>query len=105
MDRAENLVLSSVNYTESRMVIHSRLGIEGIAKFDLLLNQSSISVEAVDIEQAKLAFEAHLTFGKGRHVAGLNICDCFAYGLAKHYDVPLLFKGNDFTLTDIESAL
>ncbi len=45
-----------------------------------------------------------MRYGKGKHPAKLNICDCFAYALAKDYDAPLLFKGNDFSQTDIKIA-
>ena len=62
-------------------------------------------IEPVTAEQAHLARQAFHDFGKGRHPAGLNFGDCFAYALAKHTGEPLLFKGNDFKKTDIVSAL
>lgn len=52
-----------------------------------------------------MATEALRQFGKGRHPARLNICDSFSYALAKSLDAPLLFKGDDFTHTDIRAAL
>ena len=52
-----------------------------------------------------LALDAYLRFGKGRHPAKLNLADCFAYALAKTLDAPLLYKGDDFPLTDVRSAL
>jgi ribonuclease VapC len=55
----------------------------------------------VDADQAYVARDAFRRYGKGRHAAGLNFGDCFAYALAKMLDEPLLFKGNDFALTDI----
>ncbi|MEC9461648.1 MAG: type II toxin-antitoxin system VapC family toxin, partial [Pseudomonadota bacterium] len=58
----------------------------------------------VTIDQGNLARQAFLDFGKGRHKAGLNFGDCFAYALAKDLDEPLLFKGKDFAQTDIRSA-
>ena len=57
---------------------------------------------AVDEEQADLARRAFRKYGKGRHPAGLNFGDCFSYALARALDEPLLFKGNDFSQTDIE---
>jgi ribonuclease VapC len=54
-------------------------------------------------EQA-IAIDAHLRFGKGRHPAKLNMGDCFAYACARTNGVPLLYKGGDFALTDIEPA-
>jgi ribonuclease VapC len=61
-------------------------------------------VEAVTAKQAQIARQAYRDFGKGRHKAGLNFGDCFAYALAKDMDEPLLFKGTDFKHTDIEAA-
>jgi ribonuclease VapC len=59
----------------------------------------------VTVEQAHLARQAFLDFGKGRHAAGLNFGDCFAYALAKVTGEPLLFKGQDFSKTDIKAAV
>ena len=56
------------------------------------------------VEQGLLARQAVIDFGKGRHKAGLNFSDCFAYALAKATGEPLLFKGEDFPQTDIQSA-
>ncbi len=55
----------------------------------------------MDTDQAYIARNAFRQYGKGRHPAGLNFGDCFAYALAKSLDEPLLFKGDDFTKTDI----
>lgn len=61
-------------------------------------------VETVTPKQAEIARHAYRDFGKGRHKAGLNFGDCFAYALAKEMDEPLLFKGKDFAHTDIAVA-
>lgn len=66
---------------------------------------SRITVEPVTPRQAEIARQAYRDFGKGRHKAGLNFGDCFAYALAKELDEPLLFKGDDFRCTDIEAGL
>ncbi len=68
--------------------------------------QASVGVRFVDIGVAEgvLALEAHARFGKGVHPAKLNMGDCFAYACARTNGVPLLFKGGDFALTDIEPA-
>ena len=68
------------------------------------LDVASIEITAVETETTALALDAFRRYGKGRHRAALNFGDCFAYACAKHHKVPLLYKGNDFTLTDIESA-
>ena len=70
-----------------------------------LLEEPFFVIEPVDADQATIAVEAYLRFGKGRHPARLNFGDTFAYALARHKDLPLLFKGNDFSLTDVEPAL
>jgi ribonuclease VapC len=54
---------------------------------------------------ADAALAAYLAWGRGHHDARLNLADCFAYALAKHLDAPLLYKGDDFALTDVRSAL
>ena len=75
-------------------------------RFDDLLREAGISVEPVTEEQARLAREAYRDFGRGSgHPAKLNFGDCFAYALAKAMDEPLLFKGEDFSRTDVASAL
>lgn len=67
--------------------------------------RAGIVIEPVTVEQAHLARQAFLDFGKGRHAAGLNFGDCFAYALAKITGEALLFKGEVFNKTDITSAL
>ena len=64
----------------------------------------SIAVEPVDQGAGELAVIAYQRFGKGRHPAGLNFGDCFAYACARQFDMPLLYKGDDFPQTDIETA-
>lgn len=69
-----------------------------------LLKEATIEVIAVDPATTVLALDAFRRYGKGRHPAALNFGDCFAYACAKHHKVPLLYKGNDFSQTDIEIA-
>ena len=71
---------------------------------DAFLRRAGVVVEPVTIEQGDLARQAFLDFGKGRHKAGLNFGDCFAYALARATGEALLFKGDDFALTDIHRA-
>lgn len=68
------------------------------------LSLMGIVVVPVEPETTTISLEAFRRYGKGRHPAALNFADCFAYACAKHHKLPLLFKGNDFLLTDIESA-
>ena len=71
---------------------------------DNFLQTSQIGIEPVTVHQARLARQAYREFGKGRHRAGLNFGDCFAYALAKEKREALLFKGDDFRRTDVEVA-
>lgn len=87
------------------MVVEARNADAGIRELDTLLQRASIEIVAVDEQQARLAREAFRHFGKGRHKAGLNFGDCFAYALAKALDEPVLCKGTDFCLTDITVVL
>ena len=69
------------------------------------LSEPYIVVAPVDAAQAAMAADAYRRFGKGRHPAGLNLGDVFPYALARQRELPLLFKGDDFSRTDIESAM
>ena len=68
------------------------------------LSEPYIVVAPVDAAQVTVAVDAYRRFGKGRHPAGLNLGDVFSYALARQRELPLLFKGDDFSRTDIESA-
>jgi len=68
------------------------------------LERAGIQIMGIPRDVTSLALEAFDRFGKGRHPARLNMGDCFAYACARHYRQPLLYKGNDFALTDIETA-
>jgi ribonuclease VapC len=70
----------------------------------MFLRRADIVIEPVTVEQAHLARQAFLDFGKGRHPAGLNFGDCFAYALVKATGEPLLYKGMDFSKTDVQEA-
>jgi len=96
--------LSVANYLELSMVIEKQLGPDGARQADAFLRRAAITIEPVTVEQGYVAKQAFLDFGKGRHAAQLNFGDCFAYALAKAMDEPLLFKGDDFSRTDVGSA-
>ena len=97
--------MSAANYFEAAMVIESRLGEEGGRRLDNYLELVSIELVPVSAEQAHAARLAWRRYGKGNHPAALNFGDCFAYALAEIVGEPLLYKGDDFALTDVESAL
>jgi ribonuclease VapC len=96
--------MSSVTLLETRTVLFFRGRMTRIAEFDEYLRTARMTVIAFDGHQSELAFDAYRRFGKGNHPAGLNLGDCAAYALAKSLDAPLLFKGNDFVLTDVRVA-
>ena len=94
-------LLSAVSVLEIAIVIETRKGLPGVREFDLLLSQAQIEIVAMAMDQVQLARKAYTEFGKGRHPAGLNLGDCCSYALARSTGEPLLFKGNDFSKTDI----
>jgi ribonuclease VapC len=102
-------VLSVANYVETGQVLARRKpdSIEAtLADFHTFLQTGRITLASVDEAQARLALTARIKYGRGfGHPARLNYSDCFAYALAKTRGLPLLFKGNDFTHTDIVSSL
>jgi ribonuclease VapC len=103
IEAAAARALSVVNFVEVSIALESRLGAAGLRELDLFLERAGIELVGVDPEQAGLAREAFSRFGKGRHPAGLNLGDCFAYALARSRGEPLLFKGEDFPRTDLTS--
>lgn len=94
-------LISAASVVEAALVIESRFGPDGGRELDLLIAKADLSVEPVTAQQADMAREAWRRFGRGRHAAGLDFGDCFSYALAKVTGEPLLFKGTDFTQTDL----
>ena len=105
IEAAETRALSTATFVETSIVIESRFGAEGLRDLDLLIAKAKIDLVAVDAEQAHGARHAFSRFGKGRHPANLNYGDCFSYALAKVLHAPLLYKGDDFSRTDITAAM
>jgi ribonuclease VapC len=101
---AERCLISAANFVELAIVIEGQVGPAAGRQCDVFFRRSGIIIEPVSVEHAHLARQAFLDFGKGRHPAGLNCGDCFAYALAKATGEPLLFKGEDFRKTDITAA-
>jgi ribonuclease VapC len=98
--------ISAVNYVEAAAVIDASRDPIASRRFDELLRAARLMVEAVTPAQARIAREAYRDFGKGSgHPARLNFGDCFAYALAKVTGESLLFKGEDFSHTDVAPAL
>jgi ribonuclease VapC len=103
--RSDDPWMSAVNWLEAAIRVDRAGDASTSRAFDRFTAARQIAIRPVTFEQAQLAREAHLSFGKGRHPARLNLGDCFAYALARESARPLLFKGGDFALTDIEPAL
>jgi ribonuclease VapC len=101
---AEICRISVVSFVELSMVVESQLNPEAARQVDMLFRRAGIVIEPVTVEHGYLARQAFLDFGKGRHKAGLNFGDCFAYALARATGENLLFKGNDFSRTDVMAA-
>ena len=98
--------ISAGNYVETAAVIDASRDPIASRRFDDLLREARIMIEPVTEVQARIAREAYRDFGRGTgHPARLNFGDCFAYALAKAINEPLLFKGDDFTHTDVTPAL
>jgi len=96
--------MSVASYVELSMVIENQLGPEGMRQAEAFFRRAGVTFEPVTIEHGELARQAFLDFGKGRHKAGLTFGDCFTYALAKATGEPILFKGDDFSQTDLEPA-
>lgn len=97
-------LMSAFSVLEAGIIIEAKKGAAGGRELDLLLHRARIDVAAFTADQQELALAAWRKFGKGRHPAGLNIGDCCSYALARSANEPLLFKGADFSRTDIQSA-
>jgi ribonuclease VapC len=104
---AERRFTSPVVRLEACMVLASRLDMtpsQGNALFDEFLDEANVSMVPINDEIGALAVACFEAFGKGRHSARLNLGDCLSYACARAYRSPLLFKGEDFSRTDITGA-
>ncbi|MGQ0623886.1 MAG: type II toxin-antitoxin system VapC family toxin [Sporichthyaceae bacterium] len=98
-------LVSVASALELTMVVEARHGAAGGREFELLLHRIKAATVPVSADQLTVAQDAWRRFGKGRHPASLNYGDCFSYGLARYSGEPLLYKGEDFTKTDIHAVL
>jgi len=102
---ADRRLISAGSLLEAAIVVDNQAGLGAGRQLDAFLDRAGITVEPVTENQVRIARQAYLDFGKGNHPAGLNLGDCFAYALAKAENEPLLFKGSDFSQTDVVSFL
>ena len=106
LEGTDQVLVSSVSVVESRMVVHGRRGQRAVVLLDDLLRLPKFEVVPPGLAETDAAYAAFVAFGKGSgHPAGLNFGDVFSYALAKVRGLPLLYKGSDFSETDIASAM
>lgn len=106
IERAEKCRMSTATFLETAIVIDSKRNPVLSTRLDDFRADADIEFVPVDEAQARIARQAYRDFGKGSsHPARLNFGDCFAYAAAKALDEPLLYKGTDFSHTDVTSAL
>ena len=98
-------LISTASVLETSIVLETRYGEQASHELDCFLSTASIEICPFDSQQLAIARHAYRQYGKGRHPASLNYGDCFSYALAKQKGEALLFKGNDFTKTDICAAI
>ena len=104
-DHDDVRLMSAATLLEVSMVIEARKGESGGRDLDLLISKSAIEVVPVEADQIEVARRAWRRFGRGRHAAGLNYGDLFSYALSKTSGEALLFKGEDFTRTDVARVI
>lgn len=105
MRHAGDCAIAAPTLVEAEIVVEARLGPAGLQLLSAVISRAAADVVAFDEPLVRTAAAGWLRFGKGRHPAGLNLGDCFAYALARHLDAPLLFKGSDFAQTDVRAAI
>ncbi len=103
-DASEGVRMSAASYLEASIIIDRSSDAVRRAMLDTFIAEFEISIEPVTPEQAKIARQAFREFGKGNHPAALNFGDCLTYALAQVRREPVLFKGNDFSRTDLPAA-
>ena len=105
LDGPEIVRLSAASYLETSIVLDKRRDTVMSAKLDDLIEAARITLEPVTVEQARIARQAYRDYGKGSgHPANLNFGDCFSYALARDKRESILYKGDDFIHTDLQSA-
>jgi ribonuclease VapC len=106
IQQADKALISTVSVLEARMVVHGRRGQRAVVLVDDLLRLPAFELVAPGVAEMDAAYSAFVAFGKGSgHPAALNFGDVFSYALAKVRGLPLLYKGDDFSQTDVVSAV
>jgi ribonuclease VapC len=105
MGHAERVLLSAGNWVELAAVLRRPTNESARESLSVLMREMRVQLVPVSSVQARIGHDAYLIYGKGNHEANLNFGDCFAYALSKETGLPLLFKGDDFSKTDVVSAI
>lgn len=103
--QSDQSFISAVTYVELSIICMSKGDALSVRLAEQFLKKVNIETAPVSVQQAVIAKEAYRDFGKGKHKAALNLGDCFSYALAKEKDLPLLYKGEDFSKTDVQNAI
>ena len=104
LKHAGGALISAANMLELQLVVAGVRSRTGWDRVEEMLRAYGITIHPFDERQLRIAREAAVRYGKGRHKAALNFGDCFAYALAKSEDIPLLCTGTDFAATDVAIA-
>lgn len=104
LEGADELAIGAPTLFETAMVAMGRFGGEGEALVEQFLDEWGVRILPFEDPHWRVADDAFLRYGKGRHPAALNYGDCMTYATARLADMPLLFTGNDFARTDIAPA-
>jgi ribonuclease VapC len=102
---ADSPLISAATLLELHIVMLNRHGARAAQIVERLIQDAAFQIENFTAQHVELAREAYARYGKGRNTAGLNYGDCFSYALAKATGLPLLFKGRDFSKTDLVAVL
>ena len=102
IERDATRLISAPSVLECHMRLHTVKGPAGVLALETLMNDIEADVRSADLSLVRIAGQAFEIYGRGRHKAALNFGDCFVYALAKQTGEPLLFKGDDFSETDLE---
>lgn len=106
LTRATTVRISAATVVEIHAVLYRTGRVDVLRRVERMLAEFGVETIAFDAEQARLASDAYRDYGRGSgHPANLNLGDCYSYALAAQRNEPLLFVGDDFTHTDLESAL
>jgi ribonuclease VapC len=104
IQQTRRCLISAASVLECTVVLRKRLGGSGVSRLDKFIAEWPVSIREFDRDQLDWARFALETYGRGQHPAKLNFGDCFSYALAKSSGEPILFKGADFSLTDLVTA-